>query len=499
VWSGYDRHLDRRVAIKLMHHAPAVPTTVGDAESAALAKAAADDQERFLREIRTTARLELPGVPAVYDYGIDSESGRIYLVMQLLYGQTLAELIDSRDYDTDPWPVSWAAAIVAQVASTLVDVHRVDVVHRDIKPANLMVTDGGLVKVLDFGVAILRGASALPRLTRVGMTVGSPPYMPPEQALGNPVGAAADVYALGCVLFEALTGRVPFVETPHRSYQDQHVHAPVPSLRAVRPDVPAEIDALIRAMLAKRVADRPSAEAVYEALLPLAARPDDSGRDGGDRSGGRRDPRRPFFRPLAPAPRRTRPGAAPPAATRQEGPPLTVDDLDAIRRQVADLVDESHYQQAIDLLDDALARSAADPALRLDVQIVLASTLWVADEYRRLAAVIDDVLPRLADGDDVEPTLRYYAGVSHAELGNVDAAIAHLQRFLEHSESYDPLHRDAAYRLGVLLSAAGRADEGLRLLEALRPSLVAEYGPNSTQVNTLDQRIARIRAARKST
>ena len=162
VWSGYDQQLDRRVAIKLMHQVAMPAVQPGTPDADALIRAAAVDRERFLREIRTTARLELPGIPAVYDFGIEESSGRIYLVMQLLYGQTLADLIDSRDYTDDPWPISWAAAIGAQVASTLVDVHRVDVVHRDIKPSNLMVTTSGLVKILDFGVAILQGASALP-------------------------------------------------------------------------------------------------------------------------------------------------------------------------------------------------------------------------------------------------------------------------------------------------------------------------------------------------
>lgn len=306
VWSGYDRRLDRRVAIKLMHAASAV--TPGSAESAALNAAVAADRERFLREIRTTARLELAGIPAVYDFGVEEPTGRIFLVMQLVYGQTLADLITARArHPAGPWPVTWAAAITAQVAATLVDVHRVDVVHRDIKPSNLMVSDGGLVKVLDFGVAILRGASALPKLTQVGMTVGSPPYMPPEQVLGNPVGPAAGVYALGCVLYETLTGRVPFPETAGRLYQDHHLNSPAPSTRALRPDVPTDVDDLIAAMLAKRPSDRPGADAVYEALLPLAARPAAaSGPDG-------RDPRRPFVRPLAPAPRRRGSGLRRPA------------------------------------------------------------------------------------------------------------------------------------------------------------------------------------------
>ncbi|RQX00061.1 serine/threonine-protein kinase [Micromonospora inaquosa] len=485
VWSGYDRHLDRRVAIKLMRNTPGPAVTFGSAESAAFNEAVAADRERFLREIRTTARLELPGIPAVYDFGVEESTGRIYLVMQLVYGQTLAELIASRTYAADPWPITWAVAITAQVAATLVDVHRVDVVHRDIKPTNLMVSDGGVVKVLDFGVAILRGASALPRLTQVGLTVGSPPYMPPEQVLGNPVGPASDVYALGCVLYEALTGRVPFVETTSRSYQDHHVNTPAPTARALRADVPSDLDNLVARMLAKRPADRPSAEDVYETLLPIAAQPGPAG------PGGNRDPRRPFLRPLAPAPRQR--GAAPaPKPTSTTSAPLSVDEAIEIQQRVGDLVQESQFQQAIDLLDEAVGRAAADPALKLEMQVALASTLWFADEFSRVAAVLDEILPKIDAGDDLA-VLHYYSGVSHAEIGNIDEAVKQLSNFLALAEPYDPLHRDATYRLGMMLPAVGRTSEGLRHLEALRPALVAEYGLGSAHVRTLDSRIAQIR------
>lgn len=145
------------------------------------------------------------------------------------------------------------------------------------------------------------------------MTVGSPPYMPPEQVLGNPVGPASDVYALGCVLHEIVTGRVPFPETAARSYQDHHVNTPAVPMRTLRPDLPAELDDLVLAMLAKRPGQRPSAEAVYDALLPLA-------RSGPEAASGERDPRRPFLRPLAPspvpAPRRPRSGLLPPRRRR---------------------------------------------------------------------------------------------------------------------------------------------------------------------------------------
>ncbi|WP_345638046.1 protein kinase domain-containing protein [Rugosimonospora acidiphila] len=484
VWSGYDRQLDRRVAIKLMHPAATPAARAGSAEGGAFAEAAALDRERFLREIRTTARLELPGIPAVYDFGIEESTGRIYLVMQLLYAQPLADLIRSRDYPADPWPISWAAAIAAQVAATLVDVHRVDVVHRDIKPSNLMVSASGLVKVLDFGVAILQGASALPKLTQIGMTVGSPPYMPPEQVLGNPVGPASDVYALGCVLYEMVTGRVPFVETTARSYQDHHVNTPPSSLRLLRSDVSTELDDLVVAMLAKRPADRPDAETVYDTLLPLVrSGPADASDD--------RDPRRPFLRPFAPAPR---PPAAVPAARppRAALAPLTIDEALDLHGRVAQLVQDSQLQQAIDVLDDAVDRAAHDRALQLEMRIELATTLYMADEFTRAAAVFDAVLPKLDGGEDVA-LLRYYAGVSHAETGDIDSAIEYLTAFLVDAKPDDPLYRDATYQLGMMLPAVGRPDEGLRYLEGLRPVLAAEYGSDSIHLKALERRIIQIR------
>ncbi|BCJ77433.1 hypothetical protein CS0771_69770 [Catellatospora sp. IY07-71] len=485
VWRGYDQQLDRRIAIKLMHRAAPVSLPAGSPEAAAWVEAAALDRERFLREIRTTARLDHQGIPTVYDFGADPGTGRTYLVMQLLYGQTLFDAIPEALGE----PVSWSAAIAAQIAATLVDVHRVDVVHRDIKPSNVMLTTSGVVKLLDFGVAVLQGAAALPRLTQVGKTVGSPPYMSREQALGNLVGPPTDVYALGCVLHEMLTGRVPFEATPSQSYQDHHVNTPARSVRLLREDVPAELDSLLLAMLAKHAADRPDAETVYETLLRFVA-PKTAGVPG------ERDPRRPFVRPFAPSPKAARPKQAATAVDRR--PPLDVDGALAVRARMRDLLEDGRVQQAIDLLEDAYARAGHQPELALEVGFDLAVALYDADEYGRAAGVLDELLPGLARRDgDADPDvqyLRHAAATSNAEIGNVDTAIGYFTDFLAHADSGDPLYRDALYSRGLLLHASERTADGLADLLSVRPLLAAEFGSESITVQKLDQRIELMKA-----
>ncbi len=318
VFHGYDERLDRPVAIKMLRQ-PTAAAGDDSPEALELLDAQRRDRVRFLREIRTAARLEHPGTPAVYDTGTEQQpdgTEQVWLVMQLLRGSTLETVLDEAVFDGDATPpVAWAAAIGAQIAAVLADVHRVDVVHRDIKPANIMIVDGGLVKVLDFGIAILRGAGALPRLTQVDRTVGTPAYMSPEQHLGRVVTGASDVYSLGCLLFELLTGDPPYHRdgdaTPLRAH---HVQASVPSVRNVRQEVPAELDALVTAMLAKDPDARPSAEDVYRALAPLVHGTIPRTEAGKDAD---RDPLRPF-RTTAAGPATQASGAhATPAAHRR--------------------------------------------------------------------------------------------------------------------------------------------------------------------------------------
>src|ERR1700723_2078833 len=162
VYFGYDERLGGGVAIKVLRQPAGLSDLVPDSPEAAEILDARDrDRRRFLREIRVTARLEHPGTAADYDAGVATGpdgTWRLWLVMQLLRGSKVEALLDRADFSASAYAagtapaVSWAAAIAAQIAAVLADVHRVDIVHRDIKPSNVMVIEGGLVKVLDFGI-----------------------------------------------------------------------------------------------------------------------------------------------------------------------------------------------------------------------------------------------------------------------------------------------------------------------------------------------------------
>lgn len=489
VWHGYDERLDRRVAIKLMLPTGPIPAVPDSPEALEIAEDLRRDRERFVRETRTTARLEHPGIPAVYDTGIDPGSGRIFLVMQLLSGSTLREAVKHLDYVDAPPPPGWAAAIGAQIAATLADVHRVEVVHRDIKPENVMLTDGGLVRILDFGISILKGAGALPRLTQLDRTVGTPPYMSPEQSMGNPVGPATDIYSLGCLLYELLTGFHPYPENSQASYRYLHNFAPVPSVLTHRPDVPAEIDKLVSAMLAKQHSGRPDAEAVYETLLPFARTPAPDGPSASPD----RDPRRPFLRPLTSAGSRS---ARLAAAT----DPISEAEAAHLQERAAELVNAEQPQQAIDLLEAGIERARHDPVLALSLRHALASVLFYADEHTKAARLFDAVgqeyARALGSTDPMVIACSYYAGYSFAENGDADKALAHLRFYVSHVLADDPAQTDqrleAQFLIAKMLEIIGHTEDALAEYLQLRAVFGRAYGSESIHVRNLNKQIARL-------
>ncbi|MFH9071620.1 WD40 repeat domain-containing serine/threonine protein kinase [Streptomyces alboflavus] len=244
VWRGHDRSLLRRdVAVKVL------PTPVGT-----------DAVRRFQREAATLAGLQHPGITVVHDAG--EHDGFLFIVMELLRGQDVARLMAGHRTGV---PVERAVGLARQTAVALAAAHDSGVVHRDLKPGNLFVRPGDHIKICDFGIARSADASAV--LTTVGHVVGTPLYMAPEQWRAEEPAAPADLYSLGCVLYELLTGRPPFTSDASL-YALMHHHvteAPRPP-RELRPELPVELDDLVLALLAKDPGDRPDAATLARRL-----------------------------------------------------------------------------------------------------------------------------------------------------------------------------------------------------------------------------------------
>ena len=243
--------LAKSVAVKII-----LPELAGNAELA----------RRFAREAMVTAKLDHPHVVSALDTGVLPDGGA-YLVMSLAPGAPLRASIAQR--------ASWrfACHIGAQIADALAAAHAIGVVHRDLKPENVMVEerDGGVLhaRVLDFGIAraidaSAEGATAATALTRIGTILGTPGYMPPEQALGDVVDARADLYALGVVVWEMSTGRRLFAQSELREITMAQLTEPVPEIGG---DAPAELQALLDALLMPKAADRPASASEVQSTL----------------------------------------------------------------------------------------------------------------------------------------------------------------------------------------------------------------------------------------
>ncbi|MEV5239855.1 protein kinase [Streptomyces cinnamoneus] len=225
--------------------------------------------QRFAREVRIMRRLDHPNLTRLVDGGVDTAgTGHPYLAMEFLDGEALRDLIE----EERQLPLSWAAAIGAQIAAGLSAAHAAGVVHRDLKPANVMLTRGGTVKVLDFGMGRITDDPDEPQLTSTGVGVGTARYMAPEQFEAKQVTQAADLYALGCVLYEILAGAPPFTSGSAYDLGYKHINQDPTPVEIVRPAVPVELTRLLGRLLAKDPAERPAdAAAVRDALLPLAS------------------------------------------------------------------------------------------------------------------------------------------------------------------------------------------------------------------------------------
>ena len=232
VYRGFDPVLNRTVAIKVL-----LPQFARDAGFVA----------RFRREAQAAARLNQPNIVGVYDTGADGD--RQYIVMEFVEGRTLAKFLAGGRRLT---PIQ-AVDLTQKIAAALASAHAQGIVHRDIKPGNVMVTREGTVKVMDFGIARMQTDITAPQTSSV---IGTPTYLSPEQAQGQPVDARSDLYSLGCVLYELLAGRPPFTgDTPVAIAYKQVNETPVPP-SAHNPDVPPRLDAVVMKCLAKNPANR---------------------------------------------------------------------------------------------------------------------------------------------------------------------------------------------------------------------------------------------------
>src|SRR5919106_1563840 len=206
--------------------------------------------ERFRREAQAAAGLSHPNIVSLYDYG--SDEGTYFIVMEHIDGRSLADVI----HDEGPLLPERAAEIAADVAKALERAHGAGLVHRDVKPANIMITNNGQTKVTDFGIARALGGDAEATMTQTGMVIGTAAYLSPEQAQGNPVDARRDVYSLGCVLHEALTGDTPFSGDTPLSIAYKHVRENPERASEVNSDVTEALDAIVMKAMSKNPDNR---------------------------------------------------------------------------------------------------------------------------------------------------------------------------------------------------------------------------------------------------
>jgi serine/threonine-protein kinase len=240
-------------------------------------------QTRFRREAEVAARLTEPHIVPIHDYGeID---GRLFIDMRLVTGTDLGRLIE-RD---GPAPADRAVDIITQLAGALAAAHAEHLIHRDLKPSNVLLTDTAFVYLIDFGIAHSPAATAM---TATGLTIGTLAYMAPERFLGRPIDHRVDIYALGCLLYQSLTGQAPFPgEGPELMYG--HLNTPPPAPSRLRPELPPSLDRVVARALAKDPDERyPTATALAESAQQAIT-----------------DPHRPHVR-AAPAPTMVAPATA---------------------------------------------------------------------------------------------------------------------------------------------------------------------------------------------
>ncbi|MGW4163364.1 protein kinase domain-containing protein [Streptomyces sp. NPDC004788] len=254
VYLAYDSALDRQVAIKTLH------TELGREQSF---------RERFRREAQAVAKLSHTNIVSVFDTGEDTLDGAVmpYIVMEYVEGQPLGSVLAADVQQYGAMPADKALKVTADVLAALETSHEMGLVHRDIKPGNVMMTKRGVVKVMDFGIARAM-QSGVTSMTQTGMVVGTPQYLSPEQALGRGVDARSDLYSVGIMLFQLLTGRLPFDADSPLAIAYAHVQEEPVAPSSVNRSVTPAMDALVARALKKNPNERfPSAAAMRDECL----------------------------------------------------------------------------------------------------------------------------------------------------------------------------------------------------------------------------------------
>lgn len=255
---AYDSVLDRQVAIKTLH------TELGREQAF---------RERFRREAQAVAKLTHTNIVSVFDTGEDALDGTTmpYIVMEYVEGRPLGSVLDEDMRQFGAMPADKALKITADVLAALDISHEMGLVHRDIKPGNVMMTKRGVVKVMDFGIARAM-QSGVTSMTQTGMVVGTPQYLSPEQALGRGVDARSDLYSVGIMLFQLVTGRLPFDADSPLAIAYAHVQEEPVAPSSINRSLPPAVDALVARALKKNPNERfPNAESMRDEALRVAS------------------------------------------------------------------------------------------------------------------------------------------------------------------------------------------------------------------------------------
>lgn len=502
VWEGRDVKLDREIALKFIRF----PDGTADQELV----------QRFVRESRITARLEHPGVPAVFDVGTHED--RPYLVMQRVRGVSVDHLVG----ELGPLPVGWAAAIVAQACSVLAVAHEASLVHRDLKPGNLMLEPDGGLKVLDFGLAVALDWTDVSQITRTGQAIGTPAYMAPEQILAASSSPRSDLYSLGCVLHEMLTGEELFSgSTPYAVMNKQVDERPRP-VRRVRPEVPEGLEQLMTSMLAKNPEERPeSAQVTYERLLPFVT-------DLGMLPGTLAPPSRPSpVRMYASVLSRvfhtgnasdaTAPDSTTSASSGESGREssttersspeshgsaskasgVTRGEIERARAEASSHVKQSRYSQAADVLGAVVASAGrafgtTDDDV-VDLRLDWANVLFEGGEYARAAPMYRALITDLTDRDGADSELvfrcRLQDATCHALTGDTAEALRAMDRLLVDEQRVfgpdDPRTLELRRQIGLLQLGAGHRDRAETTLRELLDDLLRLHGQDHPMVTKI--------------